>query len=115
MIAFACVLSRRVTLRGGPTHLGKSLSWESCWVASRIPASTTCGVAWKRSPERLADGKGAEFVIADARTDEFVGAVNLFALDWHSRRGEVGYLAASAGSWSWLGIGRAGVDARLGV
>jgi len=44
----------------------------------------------ERSPERLADGKGAEFVIADARTDEFVGAVNLFALDWHSRRGEVG-------------------------
>ena len=34
----------------------------------------------ERSPERLADGKGAECVIADARTDEFVGAVNLFAL-----------------------------------
>ena len=40
--------------------------------------------------ERLADGKGAEFVVADAGTDDFLGAVNLFALDWHSRRGEVG-------------------------
>lgn len=44
----------------------------------------------ERSPERLAAGKNAELVIADARTDAFLGAVNLFALDWHSRRGEVG-------------------------
>lgn len=44
----------------------------------------------ERSPERLSAGQSAELVIADARTDEFLGAVNLFALDWHSRRGEVG-------------------------
>jgi len=44
----------------------------------------------ERSPERLAAGKSAELVIADARTDAFLGAVNLFALDWHSRRGEIG-------------------------
>ncbi len=44
----------------------------------------------ERSPERLAAGQSAELVIADAPTDEFVGAVNVFALDWHSRRGEMG-------------------------
>lgn len=44
----------------------------------------------ERSPVSLAEGRGADFVIADVDTDAFLGAVNLFALHWHSRRGEVG-------------------------
>lgn len=44
----------------------------------------------ERWPVRAAEGRGVDFVIADAESDDLLGAVNMFALDWHSRRGEVG-------------------------
>ncbi len=43
-----------------------------------------------RWPDRAAEGRGVDFVIAEPQSDDLLGAVNLFALDWHSRRGEIG-------------------------
>lgn len=51
----------------------------------------------KRWRDRAKSGLGAGYVIADSVSDELLGAVNLFALDWHSRRGEIGvWLAPEA-------------------
>ncbi len=44
----------------------------------------------ERWPVRAAEGRGVDFVIADLQSDDLLGGVNLFALDWHSRRGEIG-------------------------
>jgi ribosomal-protein-alanine N-acetyltransferase len=44
----------------------------------------------KRWSDRARAGAGAEYVIASPDGDRLLGAVNLFAVDWHSRRGELG-------------------------
>jgi len=54
------------------------------------PSVETLGGRLERSPVRAAEGRGVDFVIADVESDDLLGAVNMFALDWHSYRGEVG-------------------------
>jgi ribosomal-protein-alanine N-acetyltransferase len=44
----------------------------------------------KRWSDRARAGAGAEFVVASPDADRLLGAVNLFAVDWHGRRGELG-------------------------
>jgi RimJ/RimL family protein N-acetyltransferase len=40
------------------------------------------------------EGERLTLAIADARTDEFLGAISLLRFDWSARRGEIGYWLA---------------------
>jgi RimJ/RimL family protein N-acetyltransferase len=57
----------------------------------------------KRWSDRADAGAGAEFVIADPAEDRLLGAVNLFGIDRHSRRGELGIWLAQAARGRGLG------------
>ena len=50
----------------------------------------------KRWSDRAKLGTGAEYVIAAPDDGRLLGVVTLFAIDWHSRRGEIGIWVARA-------------------
>jgi RimJ/RimL family protein N-acetyltransferase len=62
---------------------------------TRVPEDQTEGQLRAFIGSR-ANGEALSLVIADAGTDEFLGAVGLMRFDWPERRAEIGYWLAPA-------------------